>query len=394
VVVATAGRPSGTAATASDTAERRADEAAAQAIELTLERRRRCARLGHEGPDPAQLAVAAQIRHAGNRRALGHRRARVHHVPPVAERGADGTEDLRGLRDGEALAGERRLVDREAVGGEQSRIRGDVVAGTQDDEVARRQRGRRHHVLDAVAQDDRLGNGRVLQRGENALDAAFGHVADGGVGGDHGEDHGGVEDCAAEQRQRRGTAEQDHRERGEMIAHDRRAGFWPVRRQDVAPVGEAASLGLVHRESRLRRRREAIDDLLGLERVPRGLAPMPVAVAARARGRRLAADRGEQLPHVESPRIESDEHASGDRIRRDAVDRGVTRESCLDGVGEGGRAAQDGQTHANTAGNGEGHHDDSRTAAIAPSHGGGHTAPPARPARRAEATSGSRRRTA
>ena len=166
-----------------------------------------------------------------------------------------------------------------------------------------------------------------------------------------------------------------------MIAHDRHAGFWRVHRQDVAPVGEAASLGLVHRESRLRRRREAIDDLLGLERVPRGLAPMPVAVAARARGRRLAADRGQQLPHVESPRIESDEHASGDRIRRDAVDRGVTRESCLDGVGEGGRAAQDGQTHANTAGNGEGHDDDSRTAAIAPSHGGGHTAPPARPAR-------------
>ena len=80
VVVATAGRPSGTAATASDTAaaqhldrrdaaqdaqaerdaaeaQRHGHELAAHAIELPLERCRRRRRLGHESPDAPDLGV-------------------------------------------------------------------------------------------------------------------------------------------------------------------------------------------------------------------------------------------------------------------------------------------------------------------------------------------------
>ncbi len=232
-------------------AEGNADEAAAQAIELALEGRRRRAHLRHERPDPAQLAVAAQPGHARERRALRHRRARVHHVAAVAERRGGRTERLRRFRDGKALARQRGFVDAEPVGREQTRVGRDVVAGAQDDEVARRQRGRRDHALDAVAPHDRLRNGGVLQRGEDALDAALGGIADGGVGGDDGEDYRGVEHRAAQQREGGRAAEQDHRQRGEVVAHDRRAGFRPVHRQHVAAVRETASLGLGHREARL-----------------------------------------------------------------------------------------------------------------------------------------------
>ena len=230
-----------------------------------------------------------------------------------------------------------------------------------------------------------------MQRGEDALDAALGHVTDHRVGGDDGEDDGGVEHRAAEDGERRGAAEQDDRQRGEMVAHDRGAGLRPVHRQHVAAVREATSLGLEHGESALRRCRETIDDLLGLDRVPCGLGAVTVAVAAGTRGGGLAADGGQELPHVEAARVESHEDAAGERIRRDAVDGGVTRQSRLHGVGERRRATQHGQTHPDATGNGERDRDDDGTAVDTSSRRGGHRCARARGARTELATTGSRR---
>ena len=125
--------------------------------------------------------------------------------------------------------------------------------------------------------------------------------------------------------------------------------------------------------------------------MPCGLDAVTVAVAAGTRGGGLAADGGQELPHVEAARVESHEDAAGERIRRDAVDGGVTRQSRLHGVGERRRATQHGQTHPDATGNGERDRDDDGTAVDTSSRRGGHRRARARGARTELATTGSRR---
>ena len=216
VVVATAGRPSGTAATASEIALRAISSrgtprrtprprAAAQAPSERPTRRRpvrsSCCSSGVGGePVSATRARTRPIsvwrpvpvidRQAG---AFGDDRAGVHHVDAIAERPvqAGGHGDRLGHRD--ALPGERGLIDAQAVDLDETRVGRHVVTGLEDEHVTRHDRGGRQRRLDAVTTDERAQRGRAPQGCQHALDPALGDIADGGIGGDDGQDDRGLD---------------------------------------------------------------------------------------------------------------------------------------------------------------------------------------------------------
>jgi hypothetical protein len=145
----------------------------------------------------------------------------VHHVDAIAQRAIRAL--LRGgdFRDRYALAGQRRLVDAEALDLDEARVGGHVVAGLEDEHVARHHGGGGHRRLGAVAANHRERRRRALQRRQHAFHAALGDVTDRRVRGHHGQDDRGLDRRCAQQRQGGGTAQQQHRQRGEMTGDDR-----------------------------------------------------------------------------------------------------------------------------------------------------------------------------
>jgi hypothetical protein len=196
----------------------------------------------------------------------------------------------------------------------------------------------------------------VLQRSEDALDAALGRVADGGVGGDDGQDHRGVDHRPAEQRQRGRAAQQHDGEGGEVVAHDGDRRFRAVRGQQIVAMGEAPPLHLGRRKSGVRRRPEPLDRRGHRGRVP-SVRPCELVgamtVAAGARSGRLPGDGGEQALHRDAARVEVHEHAAGERIDACRVDRAVAGEPRLERAGHRGRAAERGDAHARAARDGD-----------------------------------------
>ena len=192
-------------------AERHSHQPTSYPVELTLEGRRRRGRLRDQRADPAELGPSPRRRHDGRARALRDDRARVEHVDAVGERAVGRRQGRGHLRDRHAFTGQRRLVHGESRDVDHARVGGHVVTDLQDEDVAGNEaRGRDHHLV-TVASDERLGDGGVLQRHHDALDATLGDVADGGVGDHHGENDYGVDHGAARERQDGGAAQEQHR---------------------------------------------------------------------------------------------------------------------------------------------------------------------------------------
>src|SRR5436309_2463763 len=123
--------------------ERHADELAAESIELALERRRRRRRLADQSADAPDLGITSRGRDDGESRAFGDDGAGEDHVDAVGEPGVVGAHLVRPLRDGEALAGQRRLVDRQGLHLDEAGVGGDLVTGPQHQDVADDERGGR-----------------------------------------------------------------------------------------------------------------------------------------------------------------------------------------------------------------------------------------------------------
>ena len=167
VVVATAGRPSGTAATpraivvraisrkATPRSRPRPSATPHSAVVTPTSVRpiwARCVSRGVDGAaacgdqraDLSDLRAAARLGDHGQAGPLAHHGSREDHVGAIRQRGAVGVHDPRALGHGHALPGQQRLVHEQPVGVvEEAPIGGHLVAGPEQDDVARNQRGRR-----------------------------------------------------------------------------------------------------------------------------------------------------------------------------------------------------------------------------------------------------------
>ena len=132
--------------------DREEREAPAELLGLLLERCLLAALFRDEAPDAAQLGAAPDSRHDEAAPAAHDRRPGVGHRRAVGERrlARDGPG---GLRDGDALSGERRLVDLEVASGRHAAVGGDDLPAGEDEEVARPEVAGGDLALEASAHD-------------------------------------------------------------------------------------------------------------------------------------------------------------------------------------------------------------------------------------------------
>ena len=226
VIVMTAGRPSGMAATASADrgqehlaeavaadqdperkgqrreSEDRAGEPAGEARHLAKQRRGQRLDLRQQLADAADLGGRAGGDDDAGALAVGHERARVGHRGS-GRRAAPRRRPGRSLLDRQRLAGQRRLLDLQALGLDQAQIGGHPVARLQEHDVARHQLLGRYGEALAAADHDRLGRQHVPDGVERLLGLALLDVADHGIDHDHGQYHRRV-DPVRERRRHRG----------------------------------------------------------------------------------------------------------------------------------------------------------------------------------------------
>ena len=156
-------------------------------------------------PNSVDMPVATTTRLAAT---MGHQRARVGHVAPVAQRKPSVLEARGGLLDRRGLAGERGLVDREIDRLDQSSVGGDPVAGAEEHDIAWHELPRRDDGFVAVAQHTGRRGGHAPQGLDRPFRAVLLDEAE-----QHGEQHDDRDDhgfeSVAEQSRDERRAEQD-----------------------------------------------------------------------------------------------------------------------------------------------------------------------------------------
>ena len=149
----------------------------AQLVQLALQGRLLLLRLGQHTGDLAHLRV-----HAGGgddclAAAVDHRAAHVAHILPVAQGHVISGQQPHRLGDGDALAGQRRLLDLHGGALQQPSVGGHGVAGLQQHHVAGHQLAALDDHLVAVPQHLALGGGHGLQGLDGRLGLALLHHA-------------------------------------------------------------------------------------------------------------------------------------------------------------------------------------------------------------------------
>ncbi len=202
--------------------------------------------LQHRG-NLAELRRRARTYHDAAGRAVGHERAAVGHVHPIAERGL-GPAHAQTLLDGHGLARERGLFDFEGLYFDETQIGRDLVAALDEDEVPRHEE--LGADLDALAVAPR---GRPLghhgrQRLERLTRAVFLHEADDRVQHDHAQHDAGVGPLPHERGEGR-RPEQDVNEGiVELPKENFERTFAGRLRQGIRPETLAARRGLGFRQ--------------------------------------------------------------------------------------------------------------------------------------------------
>ena len=270
-MVTIAGSPSGTAATASDTADMNTSSGGrprtnpSTAVTATIPRHRissvwltRASRvcsgvvvsvaLAEQVRDPPELGLHARREHLGAPRPCRDRRAHEDAVEPLGQRRVRG-RGRRALLDRRALAGQGRLVRRQQMRFDEARVGGDDVARFEHQQIARDHS--RGGDLDAMAVADHAGARRRhrSQRQQRVLGAAFLEEADQRVQHDDRRDRDGVGDLTEESRHRRGGEQQPDERARELPREEPPAGR-SLRALDLvgADLGQAA-LRLLGREA-------------------------------------------------------------------------------------------------------------------------------------------------
>ena len=148
-------------------------ELPAELLGLLLERRLLAGLTGDELSDATEFRASADARHHHTPPSADDGRAGVGHRRPVGQRSGGG-DRVRRLGDGDALAGERRLVDLQVAHGGDSPVRSDDLAARQDKKIAGPQVVRRDLPLEASTHDARRRGGKRAERTEGALGAVVG----------------------------------------------------------------------------------------------------------------------------------------------------------------------------------------------------------------------------
>ena len=200
--------------------QRHSDEPAAQPVELAFERRRGRRRLSDEGPHAPDFGVTARRRDDGEGGALGDDGAREDHVGAVRESGGVIAHQIGPLGRGQAFPGQRRFVGGEPFGVDHASVGRNVVTGPQDEDVTDDERGCCDPDVGAFATNEGVGHRRALERHQDALHPALGDVTDRGVDGNDGEDHSGVDEGAAHERECGRYTEHEHRHRHHVTGDD------------------------------------------------------------------------------------------------------------------------------------------------------------------------------
>ena len=137
------------------------------------------------------------------------RRAGVDHRSPLGQRRLDG-QSVRALRDGQRLAGQRRLVDLEPLLLDDAPVGGDAFALADEQDVARHDLLGRDLGDDSVADDDRPLRERLGQREDRALGRDLLPEAQGAVHDEDGGDRHSLDDVADRDRDGGRGDEQEH----------------------------------------------------------------------------------------------------------------------------------------------------------------------------------------
>ena len=266
-------------------------------------------------------------------RSAGHVRVHVDHVGPVSERRVGIADRLEPLRDGHALAGQRRLAHLERRRLEQAPVRRDEVAGIERHDVAGHETLRRQLDEPAVAAHARLDDHHLLERsdcfGRLPLLAKPEHRVEERQEQDH--------EAGAELVQRPDAAnacdEQDDLHRVVVLTDEHApARLGLGRREHVRTVRLQPHLGLRLRQTAGRVDVQVLGDLLGRQRVPmlvrrclwsrdvygrrhRLALSFCVGTAARALGRGIAVTRPSSAgrPHSASSHAGERSRASSTR---------------------------------------------------------------------------------
>jgi len=248
--------------------EREPDEAAAEGLDLALERGRPRARERDELPDAAELGREAGGRHHREPAPPQHGGGEVDHRPPLGERRV-GIEDGVGiLVDGIALPGEGGLAHAQRGAPREPRVGGHPHPRLEHDEVAGHQLGARHLHHRAAASHERARHREPTQPGHRDPRAPLGGEADGGVEDEGGEDGDGLRALAEDPRDAGAREEQEHDEAPELGEGDAPEGRLRVIADAIGPDAQEPLARLGGGEPGLEVRAEMGGDRRAVERVP------------------------------------------------------------------------------------------------------------------------------
>ena len=243
---------------------------AAELIEILLDRCRWPHRVHGEPLHLGQHAGAAGGGRHNDSLAAGHQSAGVQHVGAAAKRRVRLEQGLRLFADGNALSGESRLVDAEIACLQQAGIGRHVQTRVQHIDVARDELCAGQRTVLAITPGERLLRPLLHQAGDGALGAHFGDVADRGVGGDHDQRGGGI-DQAAGRRRDHGRDDQDtDRQARHLLAQHLERGASLALGQAVRSVVQEPGFCLRQRQALCRRDLEVGQHLVGAHGVPGG----------------------------------------------------------------------------------------------------------------------------
>ena len=296
-MVTTAGRPSGTTATAmlmavmnissqsspsaTPTTKMTTTSAAATIARLRPNWfRRRCSgvcvvldaldQLGHV----PELGAHPGGHHRHLPAAVGDRGAHEGHVDLVAQRGrraAGRREGRRGLLHRLRLPGQDRFLDAQIGGLDQASIRGHQVAGLQQHDVSRDKVMRRHLSHLACAPDAHQGHRQLFQSGHRLLGAILLDEAEDRVEHDDREDRDGIFDIADQRRDDRGDDQDQHQRAGELLQDDAPRRSAAALHKLIRSVAAQPSNGLVGAQSLVGRNFQACGRFGWLQQIPGSL---------------------------------------------------------------------------------------------------------------------------